>query len=75
MPKLPRVSGDQTIRALERLGFRRERQKGSHVILRKSSPEGDLGCVVPLHPELAVGTLHGILKLAKVSRDEFEENL
>ena len=39
MPKLPRVSGEQTIRALERLGFVRARQSGSHVVLRKRSPD------------------------------------
>lgn len=51
------------------------RQNGSHVVLRKSLPDGDVGCVVPLHPELATGTLHGIFKLAKVSRDEFAAKL
>ncbi len=33
MPKLRRVSGEEAIRALERLGFRRVRQRGSHVTL------------------------------------------
>src|SRR3990167_9419753 len=49
MPRLPRVSGEQTIRALERHGFVRVRQKGSHVVLRKRTSKGDVGCVVPLH--------------------------
>ena len=75
MPKLPRVSGEQTIRALERLGFVRARQRGSHVVLRKRTPEGDCGCVVALHRELAVGTLSGILKLAKITPEEFVEKL
>ena len=75
MPKLPRVSGEQAIRALERLGFVRVRQTGSHVVMRKSSPGGDVGCVIPMHRELAIGTLQGILKLGKVSRDEFLEKL
>ena len=75
MPKLPRVSGERTIRALERLGFLRVRQRGSHVVLRKRRPEGDFGCVVPLHRELAIGTLSGILKLAKVTPEEFLEKL
>ncbi len=62
MPKLRRISGEEAIRALERLGFVRVRQRSSHVVLRKSTPEGDVGCVVPLHPELAIGTLRGILR-------------
>ncbi len=75
MPKLRRVSGEETIRALERLGFRRVRQRGSHVILKKEAAQGPIGCVVPLHRELAIGTLHGILQQAKLSADEFMEKL
>jgi len=30
-----------------------------------------IGCVVPLHKELATGTLIGILKQAKIDREEF----
>jgi len=75
MPKLPQVSGAEAIRALERLGFVRVRQRGSHVILKKRAPAGDVGCVVPLHPELAPGTLRGIVKLAKVDADDFKKHL
>ena len=75
MPELRKVSGEETIKALQRLGFRRVRQRGSHVILKKSTPSGEIGCVVPLHKELKIGTLHGILKLAKVRPEEFLENL
>lgn len=65
-PSLPRISGDEAIRALEKLGFARIRQKGSHVILRR----GSVGCVVPLHRELKTGTLSGILKQAGLTTDE-----
>lgn len=75
MPRLPRVSGEEAIRALERLGFRRVRQRGSHVVLKKKTPEGVVGCVVPLHRELAIGTLRGILRQAGVSADEFITHL
>ncbi|MEK9137463.1 MAG: type II toxin-antitoxin system HicA family toxin [Bacteroidota bacterium] len=75
MPKLRRVSGQEAIRALERLGFEQVRQRGSHVVLKKYLLEGVVGCVVPLHPELAIGTLRGILKQAKVTPDEFMEHL
>lgn len=57
MPKLRRISGEDAIRALERLGFVPVRQRGSHVVLKKQTPEGAVGCVVPLHRELAIGTL------------------
>lgn len=53
MPKLPHVSGAEVQRALERLGFFKVRQSGSHVILKRESK----GCVVPMHGEVKVGTL------------------
>ena len=53
----------------------RIRQRGSQLILKKQTPEGAVGCVVPLHRELALGTLHGILKMAGIDPDEFIENL
>ncbi len=73
--KLPRISGAQAVQALERLGFTRIRQRGSHVTLKRSTPNGDVGCVVPLHPELATGTLRGILRQAGVTPEEFMESL
>ena len=71
MPKLPRVSGAEIIRALERLGFVRIRQSGSHVILRRDGK----GCVVPMHSEVKVGTLAGVLRQAEVSAEEFTQAL
>jgi predicted RNA binding protein YcfA (HicA-like mRNA interferase family) len=75
MPKMQRVSGEEAIRRLEKLGFQRVRQRGSHVVLKKSTPDGDIGCVVPLHKELAIGTLRGILKQASLSIEEFTRGL
>lgn len=75
MPKLPRVSGAEAIRALERLGFIQSRQRGSHVVLKRLGPGNVTGCVVPLHAELAIGTLRGILKQAAVTTKEFIEKL
>jgi predicted RNA binding protein YcfA (HicA-like mRNA interferase family) len=75
MPKLHRVSGQEAIRALGQLGFEQVRQRGSHVVLKKQTPGGAVGCVVPLHRELAIGTLRGILKQARVTSDEFMERL
>ena len=74
-PKLPRVSGEEAIRALERFGFVRIRQRGSHVLLKKHTKEEEVGCVVPLHRELAVGTLRSILRQARVTPEEFIECL
>ncbi len=75
MPKLRRVSGEEAIRALEKLGFRQVRQRGSHVVLRKETGSGAIGCVVPLHRELAIGTLRGILQQVRISPAEFTDLL
>ena len=68
MSRLRRVSGKETIAALDR-------QRGSHVVLTKKGARGDVGCVVPLHKELAVGMLHNVLRLAQVTEEEFIENI
>ncbi len=71
MPSLPRVAGEEAIRALERLGFVRVRQRGSHVVLKRQTAAGETGCVVPLHSELAIGTLRGVLRQAGITPEEF----
>ena len=71
MPKLPRSSGAAIVKALERLGFAKVRQSGSHVIMRR----GPKGCVVPMHSEVKVGTLAGRLRHADISPDEFTDVL
>lgn len=71
MPKLPRVSGAQALKALQKLGFEKVRQSGSHVIARR----GTKGCVIPMHAELKVGTLAGLLRQAEVSAEEFLASL
>ena len=67
MPKLPHASGAEIQRALERLGFQKVRQSGSHVVLKRDSK----GCVVPMHVEVKIGTLAGLLRQAEVSAEEF----
>jgi predicted RNA binding protein YcfA (HicA-like mRNA interferase family) len=71
MPKLPCVSGAKVAKALERLGFVRQRQRGSHLVMRRGSDV----CVVPMHREVDQGTLRGVLRQAGVSPEAFVENL
>jgi len=68
--RLPRTSGDRVIQASNKLGFVEVRQRGSYVVLRKETEQGTVGCAVPRHKELAVGTLRRILKQANVAEDE-----
>ena len=67
MPKLPRVSGIEALRALQKLGFEKVRQRGSHMVIRR----GSKSCVIPMHSELKVGTLSGALRQAEISPEEF----
>ena len=77
MPKLPRLPASAVIAALQRLGFEIVRQKGSHVVLRRQSPNPEGGdtnvtCVVPVYRrDLAVGTLGSVLRQAGVDTDTF----
>ena len=69
MAKLPVLSGDELIRLLKKAGFIVVRQKGSHVSLEK----GIHKTVVPLHDELAKGTLLGILKQCDLSKEDLQK--
>jgi predicted RNA binding protein YcfA (HicA-like mRNA interferase family) len=43
--------------------------------LKKQTPNCEIGCVIPLHRELALGTLKSILKQAGIDFNEFIKNL
>ena len=66
-PALPVISGPDVVRALAKAGFVRVSQRGSHVKMRRD----DRVAIVPMHSELAQGTLGSILRQARLSRDEF----
>jgi predicted RNA binding protein YcfA (HicA-like mRNA interferase family) len=44
-------------------------------VLKRDGKDRVTGCVVPLHAELAIGTLRGILKQAGVTSEEFIDKL
>ncbi|NOT01758.1 MAG: type II toxin-antitoxin system HicA family toxin [Phycisphaerales bacterium] len=68
MTRLPVVSGRDLIRALRKVGFELDRQKGSHAILFRAEPPTTV--TVPDHRELDRGTLRAILRQAGVTPDE-----
>ena len=59
------------IKALQNLGFTVARQSGSHVVLKRNG----VGCVVPNHKEVKIGTVNGLLRQAGVTAQEFEQAL
>lgn len=73
MSKLPRISGRDCMRALERLGFYRKREAGSHVATRRDEPFARVA--VPDRDELDRGTLRAVLRRAGLSVDEFPQAL
>ncbi|HAO20683.1 MAG TPA: hypothetical protein DCQ37_09565 [Desulfobacteraceae bacterium] len=67
MPELPHISGNEAIKVFQQLGFRVVRQKGSHAVLRR----GSFGCVIPLHKEIAIGTLRGAIRQSGITTEDF----
>ena len=75
MSKLPIISGNQLLKLLSKKGFYPDRQKGSHVIVKKNLTDKVLVTVVPLHKQLDPGTLLAILRQTGIEREEFEKLL
>lgn len=65
-PRLPVVSGAEIVAALRKAGFEEISQRGSHVKLRSA----DSTVIVPLHRELAAGTLRSVLRQAGMALDD-----
>ncbi|MCL1469544.1 type II toxin-antitoxin system HicA family toxin [Argonema antarcticum] len=73
MSRLPRISGRECVKALEKVGFYFLRQRASHISLCRDEPFAQV--VVPDHREIAKGTLRNIIRDAGLSVDEFIELL
>jgi len=73
MATLPRLSGQETIKAFEILGWIVARQKGSHIILIKEGHVATLS--VPNHKEVAKGTLRSLIRSAGLTVPEFIDAL
>lgn len=67
--KLPTdISGRELVKVLVRVGFFVNRQKGSHIILRRADPFARV--VVPDHKQLRPGTLRQILNEAGMTVEQ-----
>ena len=75
MPKLPALSAREIIAALRRAGFVEARQSGSHLLMVHEARRR--AAVIPLHGsrDVAVGTVHNILRQAGLTAEEFLELL
>jgi predicted RNA binding protein YcfA (HicA-like mRNA interferase family) len=71
--KVPSLSYQQIIRALQRDGWVVIRQKGSHVRLQKHVEDTTLKLTVPAHRAVKRSTLSHILKQAHITLERFLE--
>ena len=72
MSKLPVVSGRQLCRILEKVGYFKDHQTGSHIVIRNESPP-HRRLTVPDHKEVAKGTLRSLICEAGLTIDEFRQ--
>jgi predicted RNA binding protein YcfA (HicA-like mRNA interferase family) len=72
MTRLPGLTGKEVVRALEKAGFAIIRTSGSHQRLAHPN-DPSRAATVPVHGGKALkrGTLHGIIKQAGLTLDEF----
>ncbi len=70
MSKLPVVSGQDVIKALAKIGYEFDHQRGSHIVLRQNSAPFRR-ITVPNHKEISKGALRSIIREAGLTVDEF----
>lgn len=72
MSKLPQVSGKETIKALQKIGFEIIHQRGSHVKLARIKDGNKQTAIIPICKEIKKGTLrNGILNAISLSAEDF----
>lgn len=74
MSQFPRISGREVVKALHKLGYLKDRQHGSHIVIRQLNPP-HRRVTVPDHPEIAKGTLRAIIREVGLTVDEFKDLL
>ncbi len=74
MSRLPVISGQDAIRAFDKLGYAVDHQTSSHIILRQQQPPYRR-LTVPDHRELAKGTLRALIRQAGLTVETFCELL
>jgi len=64
-------SGREIVKALHRIGFIVDHQRGSHIFLHNL--EKNISIIVPNHKEVKKGTLNSILKKVNISIKDLKE--
>ena len=71
--KYPVLPPSKIIKVMTKFGFRKISQKGSHV--KYFNDQTKKTFIIPMHYEVAKGTLKGILEQADIDLDSFLKNL
>jgi predicted RNA binding protein YcfA (HicA-like mRNA interferase family) len=74
LSELPRISGREVVKALKKIGYEEDRQRGSHIVLRQTvHPHRRV--TVPDHKEIAKGTLRAIIREVGLTVEGFKNLL
>ncbi|HEY4496047.1 MAG TPA: type II toxin-antitoxin system HicA family toxin [Candidatus Paceibacterota bacterium] len=68
MPKIPILSGDIIVKVLEKIGYFRTRQRGSHIRLKHETRRS---VTVPVYKTIGKGLLRKILRDGELTVEEF----
>ncbi len=68
--KLPILSAKEVVKALSKIGYRFDHQKGSHIVLRREEPP-HRRIAIPNYDEIPRGTLRAIISEAGFTVEQF----
>jgi len=71
---LPRVSSREVVAALAKAGYEKDKQRGSHIVMRQTAPP-HRRITIPDHHELVKGLLRAILRQAGLTVEELKHLL
>lgn len=72
MGRLRVLSAQDICAILERNGFNKVRQRGSHIIMQQRTEESTITVPVPNYSEIRIGTLQSIIRQSRLPRSLFE---
>lgn len=75
MSKVPRISGQEAVRAFKRAGFYEDRMAGSHCILKKDGHPYILSIPIHGNKTLGKGLLKSQIEAAGLTVDDFISHL
>lgn len=74
--KIPRdINAIELIKKLEKIGYKKTRQTGSHIRLTKKYEDKEFNITIPNHNPIKIGTLNSILNSIAISEDKTKSEL